>query len=99
MPEKLQYAVKPRHRLRTAWVGLQREAARLALNAQVLGAGLGFDAEGEEVPVVGAVPDEEGARRFGAEKQVGLGARHRAPIESTLLQLMDRTQHQVVLAS
>lgn len=95
---QLQHAVEAGHGLAAARVALQREAAALALDAQVLGARLRLDAEGEEVPLVRAVPDEEGAGGLGAQQHVGLAARHRAPVEAALLQLAHGVHHQLVLA-
>lgn len=95
---QLEHAVEARHRLRAPGVALQREAAPLALDAQVLGPRLGLDAEREEVALVRAVADEEGAGGLGAEQQVRLAARHRAPVEAALLQLAHCVHHQLVLA-
>ncbi|VCW93145.1 unnamed protein product, partial [Gulo gulo] len=95
---QLEHAVEAGHRLRAPGVALQREAAPLALDAQVLGPRLGLDAEREEVALVRAVADEEGAGGLGAEQQVRLAARHGAPVEAALLQLADRVHHQLVLA-
>uniref|UniRef100_A0A8B9C0V8 CDP-diacylglycerol--glycerol-3-phosphate 3-phosphatidyltransferase n=1 Tax=Anser brachyrhynchus TaxID=132585 RepID=A0A8B9C0V8_9AVES len=96
--DQLEHAVEAGHGLAAAGVALQGEAAALALDAQVLGARLRLDAEGEEVPLVRAVPDEEGAGRLGAQQQVGLAARHRAPVEAALLQLAHGVHHELVLA-
>lgn len=95
---QLQHAVEAGHGLAAARVALQREAAALALDAQVLGARLRLDAESEEVPLVRAVPDEEGAGRLGAQQHVCFAARHRAPVEAALLQLAHGVHHQLVLA-
>lgn len=95
---QLQHAVEAGHGLAAARVALQREAAALALDAQVLGARLRLDAEGEEVPLVRAVPDEEGAGGLGAQQHIGLATRHRAPVEAALLQLAHGVHHQLVLA-
>lgn len=70
----------------------------LALDAQVLGPRLGLDAEREEVALVRAVADEEGAGGLGAEQQVRLAARHGAPVEAALLQLAHCVHYQLVLA-
>lgn len=98
MVHQLEDAVEAGHRLRAPGVALQREAAPLTLDAQVLGPRLGLDAEREEVALVRAVADQEGAGGLRAEQQVGLAARHGAPVEAALLQLAHCVHHQLVLA-
>ena len=95
---QLEHAVEAGHWLRAPRIALQREAAPLALDAQVLGPRLRLDAEREEVALIRAVAYEEGAGGLGAEQQVRLAARHGAPVEAALLQLAHCVHHQLVLA-
>ena len=97
MVHQLEHAVETGHRLRALGVRLQEEGAGVALDAEVLGARRRLDAEGEEVAVVGAVADEEGAGRLGAQQAVGLFAADGSPVEAALLELAHGAQDQLVL--
>lgn len=94
---QLEDAIKMGSRLDVLGVRLQVERGRVAEDAQVLGARRRLDAEGEQVLVVGAVPDEEGAVGLRGQHEVGLLARHGPPVEAALLQLAHRGQHHLVL--
>lgn len=95
---QLEDTIKVGHRLDVLGVRLQVEGGRVALDAQVLGARRRLDAEREEVAVVRAVADEEGAGGLGRQQGVGLLPRHGAPVEAALLQLVQRGQHHLELS-
>lgn len=67
------------------------------MDAQVLGAGRRLDAEGEQVSVVRAVPDEESAGGLGRQHDVGFLPGDGSPVEATLLQLVERCKDHLVL--
>lgn len=67
------------------------------MDAQVLGARRRLDAEGEQVSVVGAVPDEERAGGLGRQHGVGLLPGDGAPVEAALLELLERGEDHLVL--
>lgn len=94
---QLEDAVKVRSRLNVLRVCLQVKRGRVALDAQVLGARRRLDAEGEQVPVVRAVPDEECAGGLGRQHGVGLLPGDGAPVEAALLELVERGEHHLVL--
>lgn len=95
--DQLKDAVKVGNRLNVLWVCLQVKRGCVTLNAQVLGARRSLDAEGEQVPVVRAVPDEERASGLGCQHGVGLLPSDGAPVEATLLELVERGQDHLVL--
>lgn len=94
---QLQYTVKVGGGRVVLRVCVQAKRTRVAMDAQVLGAQCRFDAEREQVPVVGAVPDEEGADVLGQQHRVGLLAGDGAPVEAALLELVERGEDHLVL--
>lgn len=94
---QLEDAVKVRDGLNVLRVRLQEKRVRVTLDAQVLGARRRLDAEGEQVPVVRAVPDEERAGGLGRQHGVGLLAGDGAPVEAALLELVERGEDHLVL--
>lgn len=95
--DQLEDAVKVGSRLDVFRVRLQVKSCNVALDAQILRARRCLDAEGEQVPVVRAVPDEEGAGGLGRQHGVGLLPGDGAPVEAALLQLVERGQDHLVL--
>lgn len=95
--DQFQDAVKVGNRLNVLCVRLQVKRRRVTLHTQVLGARRRFDAEREQVSVVRAVPDEEGAGGLGRQHGVGLLPVDGTPVEATLLELVERGEHHLVL--
>lgn len=95
--DQLEDAVKVGSRLDVFRVRLKVKGCGVALDAQVLGARRRLHAEGEQVPVVRAVPNEEGAGGLGRQHGVGLLPGDGAPVEAALLQLVERSQDHLVL--
>lgn len=95
--DQLEDTVKVGNRLDVFGVCLQEKGGRVTLDAQVLGARRRLDAEGKQVPVVGAVPDEERAGRFGRQHGVGILPGDGAPVEATLLEFVERGEDHLVL--
>lgn len=96
--DQLQDTVKARHWLAAVGVALEREGATFTLDPQIFGARLSLDTQSEEVALVRAVPNQEGASGFSAQEQVGLTTRHRTPVETAFLQLAHSIHHQLVFA-
>lgn len=94
---QLQDTVKVGNGLNVLRVCLQVKRRRVALDPQVLGARRCLDTEGEQVTVVRAVPDEEGAGGLGCQHGVGLLPIDGAPVEATLLELVERGEDHLVL--
>lgn len=95
--DQLEDAVKVRNRLNVFRVRLQKKRRRVTLDAEVLGSGHRLDAEGEQVTVVRAVPDQEGAGGLGCQHGVGLLSIDGAPVEATLLEFVERGKDHLVL--
>lgn len=95
--DQLEDAVKMGDRLNVLRVCLQVERGGVTLDTQVLGARRRLDTEGEQVSVVGAVPDEERAGGLGRQHGVGLLPGDGAPVEATLLELVERVEDHLVL--
>lgn len=95
--DQLEDAVKVGDGLNVLRVRLQVKRGGVALDAKVLGARPRLDTEGEQVPVVGAVPDHEGASGLGRQHGVGLLPVDGAPVEAALLELVQRGEHHLVL--
>lgn len=95
--DQLEDAVKVGNRLNVFRVCLQVERSCIALDAQVFGARRRLDAEGEQVSVVGAVPDEERAGGLGHQHGVRLLPCDGAPVEAALLELLERGENHLVL--
>jgi len=94
---QLEHAVKVRNRVDVLRVCLQVKRGSVTLDAQVLGARRRLDAEGEQVPVVGAVPDQERARGLGRQHGVGLLPGDGGPVEAALLEFVERGEYHLVL--
>lgn len=95
--DQLEDAVKVGDRLNVLRVCLQVKRGRVTLDAQVLGARRRLDTEGEQVSVVGAVPDEERARCLARQHGVGLLPSDGAPVEATLLEFVEGGEDHLVL--
>lgn len=95
--DQLEDTVKVGNRLNVLRVCLQVKRGRVTLDAQVLGARRRLDTEGEQVPVVRAVPDQERAGGLGRQHGVGLLPGDGAPVEATLLELVERGEDHLVL--
>lgn len=94
---QLEDAVKPGDRFNVLGLCLQVKRSGIAQDAQVLGARLRLDTEGEQVPVVRAVPDEKGAGGLGRQHGVGLLPGDGAPVEAALLHLVECGEDHLVL--
>lgn len=94
---QLEHTVKVWDKANVLLVCLQVKRGRVALDAQVLGARRRLDTEGEEVSVVRAVPDQEGAGSLCRQHGVGILPRDRAPVEATLLELVQSVEDHLVL--
>lgn len=95
--DKFEDAVKVGNRLNVLRVCLQVKRGRVTLDAQVLCARRRLDTEGEQVPVVGAISDEECAGGLGRQHGVGLLPGDGAPVEATLLELVECGEDHLVL--
>lgn len=95
--DQLEHAVKVRDRLNVLRVRLQVKRGGIALDAQVLGARRCLDTEGKQVSVVRAVPHDKGAGGLGRQHGIGLLPGDGAPVEATLLELVKRGEHHLVL--
>lgn len=95
--DQLEDAVKVGNRLNVLRVCLQVKRGHITLDAQVLGARRRLDAEGEQVAVVGTVPNEERACRLCRQYGIGLLPSDGAPVEATLLELVERGEDHLVL--
>lgn len=95
--DQLEDAVKVGHGVNVLGVRLQVEGRGVTLDAQVLGARRRLDAEGEQVPVVGAVPDEERADGLVRQHGVGVLAGDGGPVEAALLELVEGGEDHLVL--
>lgn len=94
---QLEDTVKVRDRLKVFRVCLQVKRGRVTLDAQVFGASCSLHTEGEKVPGVRAVPDEESPNSLSCQHGVGLFSVDGAPVEAALLQLVQRVQDHLVL--
>lgn len=95
--DQLEDAIKVGNRLNVLRVCLQVKRGCVTLDAQVLGARRRLDTEGEQVSVVRAVSDEERAGSLGRQHGIGFLPGDRAPVEATLLQLLERGEDHLVL--
>lgn len=95
--DQLEDTVKVRNSLNVLRVCLQEKGGRVTLDAQVLGARGRLDTEGEQVPVVGAVPDEERAGCLVRQHGVGILPGDGAKVEATLLEFVERGEDHLVL--
>lgn len=95
--DQLEDAVKVGNRVNVLRVCLQVKRGSVTLDAQVLGARRRLDAEGKQVSVVGAVPDEERAVGLGRQHGVGLLTSDGGPVEAALLELVERGEDHLVL--
>lgn len=95
--DQFEDAVKVGHRLNVLRVCLQVKRGCITLDTQVFGARRRLDTEGEQVTVVGAVPDEESAGGLGCQHGIGLLSSDGAPVEATLLEFVERGEDHLVL--
>lgn len=95
--DQLEDAVIVGNRLNVLRVCLQEKRGSITLDAQVLCARRCLDTEGEQVPVIGAVSDEECAGGFSRQHGVGLFPGDCAPVEATLLKFVERGEDHLVL--
>lgn len=95
--DQLEDTVKVGNRLNVLGVCLQEKGCRVTLDAQVLGARRRLDTEGEQVPVVGAVPEEERPGCLDRQNIVGILPGDGAPVEVTLLEFVESGEDHLVL--